>query len=219
MGFWNNALKIVSAPAAGLADVLGGEAGRTTTGTQTSTTTQSGTRGVDLREQTEAERQLQEQSMQGLIDASAQMTPEQLAARRQESYNALFNPAAANIQQGYQRLGAQQYANAASRGLAGSSRGEDQELLNRSSQGRELGQASQQATLGARQLEATDEAQRIARAAEMRAAVNDLWRNRLASSTITTTGQSDSKGTTTSVAPDTYWSDMFDMGGKILGSM
>ena len=194
-------------------------ASRTTTTSQSQDTTQSATQSRQLRPQTEDEvrRQgLAEQELQSLL---AGMSPEDQAALKAENYRAIYDPAAAGIEQGYTSLGARQDASAARRGLGGSSKSRDDELLNRSALGRDLGAASSAATVASTQMALAERQQRLARIAELRTNINDLWNQRMVGSSVVTTGESSSTGTGESIAPDTFWNDALNLGVNALGSV
>ncbi len=178
---------------AGAASGLMSGGGDTTTGTQTST------RSVDLRNMTADERAQHQQSTGGLLNASAGMSTKEIEESRQRNYDALYGRASDEIGQKYETRGAQRTASSARRGAAISSLDRDDARIDRSSEARETGRASQEATIGAEQLLLAERADRRATADAYQRQLDSIWNKRLSNSSVTTTG------TSTSTSPDSFW--------------
>lgn len=205
MGFWSSLGKGLTGGAAGL--LIGGPAGAAvgaasglmSGGGNSSTGAQTSTRSVDLRNMTPEERAQHERSSAGLLGASSEMSVDEIEASRNRNYEALYGRASGEIEQRGENVRAGLTSSAARRGAAVSSAGMDRELLSTASEQRELGRASQDATVGAEQLLLQERADRRASAAAYQQQLDSIWNKRLSTSAVTTTG------TTESTSPDTFW--------------
>ena len=155
----------------------GGETTTTSTGTQSTQVAKPYSHELDLLRTTSA----------GLMPLLQGLGQDQ-SGLFQQMFQAYLNPALQNISQTYETAGNQMYQNAASRGLAGSSRQQagDQKLA--SMQAQDVGQATQQAVLNAFQSLLADEANRRANIASLLQGYQQQYLQRLQRSTVTTSG-------------------------------
>lgn len=175
---------------------------------QTSTT-QTQLRGLDPTEQG-----LHDASSAGAMASMQQMTPEAQAQMLQQNREALLSGSNLAINTSYDDAAARQYANEASRGAAGGSTGNARADRQQALRGRELGLASDRATIESQNMMLQQRADRRANAAQYMNNLRDVWNRQLQGSAITTTGSS----TSTTLAPDTTIPDAMGLIGHGLTS-
>lgn len=198
MGFFGSLIKGVTGLATGgvggavlglAGDLLGGAGGgakqSTSTGA-TGTTTQQ----TMLRDWTAQEQSLYDQAAAGLAASGQQMTPEAAAQIRERIYQANFLPQQQAIQEGLATAGANRYSQAARRGAGQSSATVAGSATDEARAAREVGLASQNATIAAEnQVLAQQQMQQQAAQSYVQT-MNALWDQRLRGSKIVSTNAS-----------------------------
>jgi len=213
MGFWKGVGGAVTGALSGgpVGAAIGFGAGLLSgDNTSETTSTNRSTREVDLSRMTGDQSRQHGVSSAGLLDASRGMSTEEIDASRQRNYDALFGRASGEINQNFATLGARNTASDARRGAKVSSAGLDRQDQRDAAQGRELGRASQEATIGAEELLLAERADRRASAEAYQRQLDSIWQKRLSTSKITT----NSTGTGTSTSPDTFWQSAAAMAGN-----
>lgn len=194
MGFFGSLIKgVVGAATGGVGNAVLGLAGDVLggmSGSKKSSTTTGSTQSTQLRDWTPEEQAAYSQAMAGLASAGQPMTAANEAALRDKIYQANYQPAAQAIQTGLATAQANDYASAARRGAANSSATVGQGATNNATAARELGLASQNATIAAENAKIQEEQQRQQAAANYVATINALWTQRLNGSSIVNTGTS-----------------------------
>ena len=186
----------VGAVAGGLAGLFSGGGDTSVQESRTTSTEQ-----MNLRKWTGQEQGAVNQAFESLGLAGAPMSPEERADMEQKIYDAIYNQSSSKIQEGFASAEAGQYAAARRRGGGNTSASADQQVLNKASLGRELGFASDRATLGAREGYLAESADRRQTGLAELQKLSELYRMRESGSKITRTSHT----TGSYQSPDTFW--------------
>lgn len=167
---------------------------------------------MNLADWTPEQRYIVENAMNSINKFTMGMNPAQAMKLKQGIYDAMFGTAKDALTSEYNRREAEQQGLRARRGQDTSTSKEDA-LLSRARLAREVGLASNQATLGAESAFQQERATRINEAMATLQALSEMWNERKAASTIVKSGTSNSQTTT----PDTSLSSSFGAFSSALG--
>lgn len=170
-------------------DLLGGAGGGgSQSGSQSGSSTS--TQQMQLRDWSAQEQSLYNQAAAGLAASGQPMTPEAEAAIRKRIYDANFQPQQQAIQEGLATAGANRYSQAARRGAGQSSATVAGSATDDARAARELGLASQNATISAENQVLAQQQAQIQASQSYVQTMNALWDQRTKGSKIVTSNSS-----------------------------
>ena len=177
-------------------DLLGGAGGGSSgSASGSGTTSGSSTQQTIMRDWSPAEQTAYNQAMAGLAQSGQPVTPEAEAAIRKRIYDANFLPAQQQIQQGLANSAAQNYSLAARRGAGQTSAAVARGGTDAAMAAREIGLASQNATIAAENQVMAQEQLRMQNVQNYIQQMNALWDARIKGSKIVTTNTGTSSQT------------------------
>lgn len=185
-------------PVGAAAGLVGGlsSGGQSGTASSSSTTSSVNMRPWDIKEST-----AYGGAMDSMIANGTPMSAADAEAYRTRMFNAIYNPAANAVNQAATTASATNYANAARRGAGANSTTKQEQTLIDSKKQAQLGDVASQATAQAEQAYMAEEANRRANMASAISELGQLWQQRLAGSSTTTS----SSGTNTDTSPNPFW--------------
>ncbi len=170
-------------------DLLGGAGGGgSQSGSQSGSSTS--TQQMQLRDWSAQEQSLYNQAAAGLAASGQPMTPEAEAAIRKRIYDANFQPQQQAIQEGLATAGANRYSQAARRGAGQSSATVAGSATDDARAAREVGLASQNATISAENQVLAQQQAQIQASQSYVQTMNALWDQRTKGSKIVTSNTS-----------------------------